>query len=356
MIKSIRAIITLGLLISLGCALPLVAEPFAVRYTIEGFLVQKDGRFVVNDPDGRVFELLVDAGEARTLLEKYVRVEGKARRADDTGTLKVQKIAAIPEPTGPELPVAHADYQRPVTILQTTDDAYVIKDVRWGIEQDPATSSLKARHEFVTATVKPELLEDAYFILKPFFPRCVAGHTLFCFTFKKGGVVCSDGRESPTLALTIEAYKKIGQTYGLIKTLKKSFEIVWELVTWANYATLNVKFNTDTDKQLLVYPFRLTREQKVALLKETIKQCGVNRKGEFYHTTRNNCTNNLAILLNRVLPPDRQLKLWTIPSVLYNVKTTMPVKLINSMIKKGLIGEAVGEVTTKRFTTEMPPN
>lgn len=355
MLKQIRTVLALLLVATVCCIAPVNAEAFGVRYTIEGVLLQQGDKYVVNDPDGRVFQLIIDDCEARKLIDKYVRVEGKAKRADETDVLKVQKIDAIPEPTGPALPVAHADYQRPVKILKTTADSFVIKDFRFGIEQDPATSSLKAKHEFTTVTVKPELLEDAYLILKPFPPRCVAGHSLFCFSFKKGGVVTADGRESQTLVLTIEAYKKLGQTYGLVKTLKKAFEIVWSLVSWSNYANLNVKFNTDTDKQLLVYPFKLTRAEKIALLRETILQAGKDRKGEFYHTTRNNCTNNLVILLNRVLPASKQIKLWTIPVVLYNVKTTMPVLLVKNLMKRGIIGELCGEVTTQKFTTEMPP-
>ncbi len=355
MFKTSRKTLPMIVLFVLCCAVSVQAEPYAVRFTLEGFVGYQDDKYLLNTDDGRVFVLKGDEGELRRVIDKHVRVEGKAHRADDCELIKVQKLTTCPAPTGPEIPVAHADYQRPVKILKKTADAYVIKDVRWGIEQDPATTTLKAKHTFVTATIRPELLDDAFFTLKPFPPRCVAGHSMIVFTFKKGGMVAADGTESQAMAVTIEAYKKLGQTYGIIKTLKKSFEVVWSLVTWENYAHLNVKFNTDTDKQLLVYPFLLTRAQKIALLRETIEQSGVNRKGEFYHTLRNNCTNNLAILLNRVLPEDKQIKLWTIPSVLYNVKATMPVLLVKNLIKRKIIGEKIGEVTTTKFSTEMPP-
>ncbi|HNV72096.1 MAG TPA: DUF4105 domain-containing protein, partial [Candidatus Ozemobacteraceae bacterium] len=306
----------------------------------------------VRTEDGRVFMLVLDLDKAREMESKTVRIEGKAHKADDVELIKVQKINVIPDHEFPAPKVEHADYQKPASILSQTADQIVIKDVRWGIQQDPATSTLKAKHEWETVTIKPDLVENGYFVLKPFAPKFIAAHSLFVFTFKPGGMVSKTGKESKAIALTIEAYKKVGQTYGLIKTMKKVFDIVWNLTTWENYMTLTTKFNTG-DTELFVYPMTLTREQTKALLVETIKQSCVNRQGEYYHTIFNNCTNNLVILANRVLPKEKRIRLWAIPNMIYNFKATMPLSLAKKLKKLDLIGDPLPKVTAKNMTVDL---
>ncbi|MBF0500848.1 MAG: DUF4105 domain-containing protein [Candidatus Riflebacteria bacterium] len=329
------------------------AEPYGVSYTLEGFIEKTEGVYVLTTEDGRVFSLIIDAKNADSLLEHRVKIDGKAHRGDEIDTIKVEKIVDCPAPENPILPEEHAYYQRPVTILETTPDSFKVKDVRWSICQDPATSTLLAKHEWETAVIKPELVENVYFTLKPFFPKFVAGHSMLVCTFKSGGFVTTTGKEAQALAVSIEAYKKVGQSYGLIKCMKKNFDIVWNLVTWANYATLNVKFNLNKDTSLYLYPVKLSQEQKVQLVREMVIQAGVNRQGEYYHTTRNNCTNNLVMLLNKVLPAERQIKLWTIPGMVYNFRATMPVLVVKKLTSLGLLGEALPVVDPTHFTTDI---
>ncbi|HMM61273.1 MAG TPA: DUF4105 domain-containing protein, partial [Candidatus Rifleibacterium sp.] len=83
------------------------------------------------------------------------------------------------------------------------------------------------------------------------------------------------------------------------------------------------------------------------LLLESVRQAGVNRSGEFYHTTRNNCTNNLLVLMNKV--GDKKLRFWTIPSMIYNVRATMPTMVPKYLQGKGLIGKELPAVTAENF-------
>lgn len=348
-----RMVLWLALIMPCSLMLaPVQAEPWGVRYTLNGILTIQEGVPTLRTDDGRVFTLLVDRDQAKAMEGKTVQIEGKAHKSDDVDIIKVKEIKVIPDHEFPAPPVEHADYQKPAKILSQKADEIVIKDVRWGIQQDPATSTLKAKHEWETVTIKPDLVENGYFVVKPFAPKFLAAHTLFVFTFKPGGMVSKTGKESKAIALTIEAYKKVGQTYGLIKTMKKVFDIVWNLVTWENYMTLTTKFNTG-DTELFVYPMHLTREQIKALLVETIKQAGVNRQGEFYHTIHNNCTNNLVVLSNKVLPKEKQIRLWAIPSMIYNFKATMPLSLAKKLKKLDLIGEALPTITAKNMVTDL---
>ena len=190
----------------------------------------------------------------------------------------------------------------------------------------------------------------------PMVPEFILAHAMLVFTFKPGGLVNSSGQESQALTLTIEAALPPGQMYDLIKCAKKTFNIVWNLTTFENYAKQQIVFNPYTTKshRLIIYPVRLDEGQKKQLLKEAIIQAGKNRGGEYYHITRNNCTQNLVVLLNHVLPLPKQIKQWWIPNCLYNMNATVPVNVFKSLIKKEILGDVIFEISTEKFTSKIP--
>ncbi len=331
---------------------PAFAKPFAVHYSLKGVVQIAEGVPCLYTADGRIFRLLMDGNEAKKYNGKAVSVAGKVAQADDVENVKVKDIEIIDEEDVQIPEVEHEAYQRPAKMLAEAKGKMTVGNLRWDITPDPNVKEKKALHSWQDATIDPDKVVKAYFLVKPFAPKFLAAHTLLGFSFEPGGVVAKDGRESDNIFLTIEAYKKLGQTYGLIKTMKKNFDIVWILTTLHNYAELNVNYNKDTDKEIIIYPINLTREQTRALLVDTIKQSCVNRQGEYYHTIRNNCTNNLIILLNRVLPANKKIKLWKIPSMIYNPKATMPVSVVKMLKKKGLIGEAALTITKDNFVTD----
>lgn len=332
---------------------PAQAKPYAVNYKLSGVINVVKNTVFLNTVDSRIYQLLMDAKDARKFDDKSVLIEGKAGKADDVNVIKVKKVTEIPL-SDLDLPLPEYEaYQKAPSLAQEKDGRLKVSNIRWKIEQDPTSKERKASHSWETATIDPDKVLNAFFVLKPFAPKFIAAHSLYVFTFAEGGMVAEDGQESQSLALSIEAHKKIGQSYGLIKTMKKSFNIVWLLTTWDNYANLNVNFNKSSDTELFIYPMKLSREQTKALLIETVKQACVNRSGEFYHTIRNNCTNNLVVLLNRVVDKDQQIKLWRIPGVIYNLKTTMPLRLAKLLKKKGFISEPMKKVTRQDFYTDI---
>ena len=332
---------------------PAAARPFAVNYSLKGIVQVVENVPCLYTADGRVFRLLLDMKEAVKYNGKAVNIEGKVAQSDDIENVKVKKIRIVEEEDLQEPEVAHEAYQRPAKLLSEAEGKATVANVRWDIHQDAQSEEPKAVHTWQDVTIDTTKVVKAYLMVKPFAPKFLAAHTLLGFSFEKGGVVTKDGRESDNIFLTIEAYKKLGQTYGLLKTMKKNFDIVWILTTLGNYADLNVNYNKDTDKEIFIYPINLTPEQTRALLAEMIKQSCVNRKGEYYHTIRNNCTNNLMILLNHVLPENKKIKLWKIPSMIYNPKATMPVSVVKMLKKKGLIGEASFIITKDNFITDL---
>ncbi len=332
---------------------PALAKPYAVNYNLSGVLTVEKGIVRLNTEDGRVYQLLMRERKARKFDDKIVTVQGKAGKSDDVETIKVKKITEISETELNKEEPAYEAYQVAPALVGENEGKLKVENVRWDISQDSTSKETKAVHGWETATIDPEKVVKAYFVLKPFAPKFIAAHSLFVFTFDAGGMVSESGKESKALALSIEAHKKIGQTYGLIKTMKKSFNIVWLLTTWENYANLNVNFNKSSDTEIMAYPMNLTQEQTKKLLTETVRQACVNRKGEYYHTIRNNCTNNLLILLNRVTPKEKQFKLWKIPSMLYNLKATMPLSVAKQIKKKGFISEPLPTISRSNFYTDL---
>lgn len=343
-------VLMLAVLMLAGLATgPVEAKPYAVHYTLKGVLAIQEGVPCLYTADGRVFQLLMDLKEARKLDGKTVGVEGKVGKSDEVENVKVKEIAEVPEEAIKVEEIEHEAYQRPAKMLSNSKGLMTVSNIRWDISQDPSSKEKKALHRWEDVTIDPEKIIKAYYVVKPFAPKFLAAHTLLAFTFEPGGAVNKAGEDTRTIVLTIEAYKKLGQTYGLIKTMKKEYDIVWILTTLRNYADLNVNYNKSSDTELTIYPINFNREQAKALLIETIKQSCVNRLGEYYNTIRNNCTNNLVILMNRVLPENKRMKLWTIPGMLYNYRSTMPLSVVKMLKKKKFIGEPVATINRENF-------
>lgn len=332
---------------------PATAKPYAVHYALKGMVEIHKNTPCLHTADGRVYKLLMDMKDAVKFDGKAVGVEGKVGKSDDVENVKVKKIVVIAEKDIGIPMVEHEAYQRPAKLIDDSKGVFSVSNIRWDIAPDPKSATKKALHTWEDATIDPDKVVTAFYLVKPFAPKFIAAHTLLAFSFEPGGVVSKTGRETSDIVLTIEAFKKIGQTYGLLKTMKKEFDIVWILTTIKNYAELNVNYNESSDSEIMVYPLKLNREQTRALLVETIKQACVNRQGEYYHTIRNNCTNNLIILMNRVLPKDQQIKLWRIPGMIYNHKATMPISVVKMLKKKGLIGEPVCTISRSNFVTDL---
>jgi hypothetical protein len=311
---------------------------YSVPYTLEGVLAVQDGVATLNTVDGRIFSLVISTGKAREYAGKSVHIYGVAPQADNVRYIKVKKIKAVDLKAAKTVLAPYKQGQRSPVMLESSSDASIIQDFRWDLTS-VASGSLK--HGWVTATIKPDLVKNVYFIKKPFPPEWIAAHSLFLFTFEPGGVVDAKGRSTEGLFLSIEAFQREDQNYSLVKGVQNEFGAVWLLGSWDNYLRQSCQYQGE---KLILYPVRLSDAQKVALVQETLEQATVNREGEYYHTITNNCTNNLVILLNHVLEKNKQVKMWTLPSMIYNFRATMPVWVPGMLMKKGIIGKPLPEL------------
>jgi hypothetical protein len=328
-----------------GMDVPETKSLYVVPYSLRGVLTRYPDRAVLNTSDGRVFELKISDRQARRFDGKSVEVYAKAKEADQLSVLEVKKISEY-RPGGDEVLKPYIAKQRPARMVSDDGAAMTFENVRWNngpVEKDV--------FDWTTATVRPDLVKNVYFVKKPFAPEWIAAHSFMVFTFSDGGLVDAAGRRTDALVLSIEAYLRDGQSYSLTDGMKNKFSIVWLLTTWEDYSARSTKFDAS---RLVPYPVQLDQAQKVALVKESLRQAAVNREGEFYNTITNNCTNNLVILINGVLPEDRRVKMWTIPSLVYNFDSTMPVWVPPYLQKKGLLGPELPKVDQASFPVVLP--
>ncbi|HOT30110.1 MAG TPA: DUF4105 domain-containing protein [Candidatus Ozemobacteraceae bacterium] len=339
------------LLACLVYALPVSAQ---VNYRVTGIpsiVNHTQGVFVIlRTGDGRIFNLTgIDVTRVRPYDGKNVVVEGSARQADQITDLKVTSIGLAPLAQDAVVLPPFKAHQRPAKLLSHSTPIYKVQDVRWGYL--PGQERNNENFRFVKATIDTSKVDRAYFVLKPFPPEWIAAHALMLFTFKKGGMINETGEESDGMFLSIEAYQRTNQSYSLKDGLKNTFGSSWILGTWEDYTTQSC----DVQKErLFLYPLKLTQSQVCSLAAEAILQATVNRQGEYYNTVTNNCTNNLIVLLNRVLPESQRINLWWIPSMVYNLKATMPISVPKMLMKRGLLGEPLPEVNASNFKNVFP--
>lgn len=322
-------------------------KKWGVSYVLTGVLSVQEDRVILNTADGRVFELDYSLRKAKKFDGHSVKVEAKAKQADDMAVLKVGGIEEYNPAGKVELPPYLAK-RRPAKVLDANPAAMTVANVRWHYNPKPTDQAF----DWATAVIKPELVKEVYFVKKPFAPEWIAAHSLLAFTFEKGGLTDAAGNESQALVLTIEAFLREGQTYDLKEGLKNKFGIVWLLTTWEDYVARTAL----VDKARLI-PYavtNLTRAQKADMVRESVRLAGVNREGEYYHTITNNCTNNLLIVMNRVLPENRRIRMWTIPYLAYNVRATMPVMVPGYLQGKKLLGPELGVINDTNYQVPLP--
>lgn len=331
------------LLLTIVIALPSFAGVF---YRVNGIIDIQENLVIFTTDDCRVFQLDMSKAKAKKYAGDIVQIDAVAQDSTKVRKLKVKKIRPFKKRILIKSDQEYKNHQKSAKFVKATRSEIIIDNVRWARKNPDKKDLPRSQAEFHWRKVKirPELIDEIYFVKLPFPPEWIAAHCLMLYTFKDGGLVDQAGNKSTGLVLSIEAYQAKDQKYSLTEGLKKSFGIVWILASWENYAAETCYYD---NKKMIPYPVKFNHRQKVALLKETLKQAMVNRKGEYYHTTRNNCTNNLVILLDKI--SKSKIRYWTIPSMIYNVRATMPTMVPGYLQKKGLIEKERQEINEKNF-------
>lgn len=145
--------------------------------------------------------------------------------------------------------------------------------------------------DYETRTFNLNQVRSAWLVLTPFSKAFRgAAHSFVSFGFA----------DSTWLAISIEARREVGETYGLLPGLGRNFELIYVLGEERDLIGKRAAFG---DYDVYLYPIRTTPERARAMLVDMLNRAdGLARRPEFYNTLTNNCTSNLVRHVNRVVP------------------------------------------------------
>jgi len=313
-----------------------------VLYRIDGIMTINENKVFFQASNATTYLLDIKLDTAKKYEGKTVQIDAVGEDATKVYCLKVKKIRLFDKRISPRGEGDFKAYQKPARVIYNDKGIVKVAGVRCG--RQPGSNKDNPKFNWRTVTIKPELIKEVFFIKKPFPPEWIAAHCLMFFQFEKGGCYDHHGNPLAGIVLTIEAYQRESQSYSLVKGLQNEFEIIWILTSWKDYVLESCKYG---DYKLVPYKVLFDHEQKQNLLMEALKQSSVNRRGEYYHTTRNNCTNNLVILMNKF--SEKKVRFWILPSMIYNVRATMPTMVPSYLIGKGMISKALRTIDKTNY-------
>ena len=134
-------------------------------------------------------------------------------------------------------------------------------------------------------------LETVWFIVTPFSKQWRGpAHTFVSFGFS----------DSQYVAISVEARREPGETYGPLTGMFKQFELLYVV---GDERDLIGSRAVHGDYDVYLYPIRTTRERIRALFVEMLARSNaLATKPEFYNTLTNNCTSNVVDHVNHIAP------------------------------------------------------
>ena len=172
-------------------------------------------------------------------------------------------------------------------------------------------------------------LESVWFIVTPFSKHWRGpAHTFVSFGFA----------DSQYVAISVEARREPGETYGPITGLFKQFEMIYVIGDERDLIGSRAVYG---GYDVYVYPIRATRERIRTLFIEMLARANtLATKPEFYNTLTNNCTTNVVDHVNHVVPR----------AVPHGIKTILPGYADEVAYSLGLIDNTISlDEARRRF-------
>lgn len=199
------------------------------------------------------------------------------------GETAIEIPAAIPAlvETYPDL----EQDRKPAKLISNSGGARVIGGVRF--ERDAQTNTYAWRD----LSIEDDKLEEVYFGYR----SGGTGHNFLLFTFKDGAK--SDGRAVRGFVAEVLPWKKKGEEFEPFTAgISGKYDLVWNVVSWESFLESSiVKSKLAVD----VYPLKVSREEKLRLLDEAVKESTRDYAGEKYHTFFNSCSSNALKVFSR---------------------------------------------------------
>jgi hypothetical protein len=155
------------------------------------------------------------------------------------------------------------------------------------------TSSNSGETKYKNVEVDINNLERAWFIsepfvIKPFTNFGGVAHTYFVFDFK----------DSPPIAVSVEARREKGEQYDAWKGLLNSYELFY---VWGTETDETVRRVIDQENPLYMYPLTISKDSAQKLFLQLAESTiTLEKTPRFYNTFSSNCTNELAKNANNV--------------------------------------------------------
>jgi hypothetical protein len=129
-------------------------------------------------------------------------------------------------------------------------------------------------------------LEKVYLLTDPF--DNLAAHTMLSFEF-------SDGKK---VAMSVEIRREVGEVFDNFKGMFRGYELY---IVWADEKDV-IKLRTNyRQDNVYMYELDMAKENMQKLFVEAIKRTNeIKNKPEFYNLMTNNCTTNIAEMLQTV--------------------------------------------------------
>ena len=163
-------------------------------------------------------------------------------------------------------------------------------------------------------------LETVWFIVTPFSTHWRGpAHTFVSFGFT----------DSQYVAISVEARREPGETYGPLTGLFKQFELIYVVGDERDLIGSRAVYG---GYDVYVYPIRASRERIRALFEEMLARSNtLATRPEFYNTLTNNCTSNVVDHVNHIVPH----------AVPHGIKTILPGYADDVAYSLGLIDNSV---------------
>lgn len=193
--------------------------------------------------------------------------------------------------------------QQPARLKATEADGTLhLEHVRWGFDETGASPS-DWKPIWADARIQPKDIENIYLTSEPLPPGGAISHAEAVLEFKKP-VCSSDGHRDRRMVVSLEAWKRPGETYNLVKGMKKTYGTV---ITVGSFGDRVQSTCRRMGRKMILYKLNLNDEQKQEFVRNSLVDATSDRSGDWYNTLTNSCYTFQVEELNKVLEKDRQI-------------------------------------------------
>lgn len=189
-------------------------------------------------------------------------------------------------------PSLQGDWQQQLAIISSAEfdgDFVTVKNVR-NFRYFPTEADMHPA--YYDKTYNLNQIKKVWYVTEPFNENKVAAHTFVSFEFNNGDF----------LSISIEARKKIGQTYSVWKGMLHSYPLVYMAADERDVVLMRANMRKD---KVYVYPVKLDKPENARLLLADM----LTRMNEltsidpaWYNTIFANCTSSIASHINKLTP------------------------------------------------------